>query len=95
MKEGSRARRRGAKGSEMLKEIKARCPKTSKPTQLDSFNLCLQLPTCELIWEIGGVAVHLSPDEIGFLVNPRRLRGSDFLMRWAQGRWSEEHESTD
>lgn len=25
-----------------------------------------------------------------FLLNPRRLRGSDFLMRWAQGRWSEE-----
>lgn len=26
-----------------------------------------------------------------FLVNPRRLlRGSDFLMRWSQGRWSEE-----
>jgi len=73
----------------MLKEIKTHCPKTSKPTQLDSFNLYLQLPTCELIWEIG-VAVHLSPDEIGFLINPRRLRGSDFLMRWAQGRWSEE-----
>jgi len=75
--------------SEMLKEIKTHCPKTSKPTHLDSFNLYLQLPTCELIWEIG-VAVHLSPDEIGFLINPRRLRGSDFLMRWAQGRWSEE-----
>lgn len=25
-----------------------------------------------------------------FLLNPRRLRGSDFLMRWSQGRWSEE-----
>jgi len=25
-----------------------------------------------------------------YLLNPRRLRGSDFLMRWAQGRWSEE-----
>ncbi|MEW5946071.1 MAG: AccI family restriction endonuclease [bacterium] len=24
------------------------------------------------------------------LLNPRRLRGSDFLMRWAQGVWSEE-----
>lgn len=34
--------------------------------------------------------IHLLPEEIGFLVNPRRLRGSDFLMRWAQGRWSEE-----
>ncbi|HNR35280.1 MAG TPA: AccI family restriction endonuclease [Candidatus Hydrogenedentes bacterium] len=26
----------------------------------------------------------------GFLLNPRRLRGSDFLMRWSQGVWSEE-----
>lgn len=25
-----------------------------------------------------------------FLLNPRRLRGSDFLMRWSQGEWSEE-----
>jgi len=25
-----------------------------------------------------------------FWLNPRRLRGSDFLMRWSQGAWSEE-----
>lgn len=25
-----------------------------------------------------------------FLLNPRRLRGSDFVMRWSQGVWSEE-----
>lgn len=25
-----------------------------------------------------------------YLLNPRRLRGSDFLMRWQQGRWSED-----
>ncbi|MEO7001371.1 MAG: AccI family restriction endonuclease [Ktedonobacterales bacterium] len=24
-----------------------------------------------------------------FWLNPRRLRGSDFLMRWSQGEWSE------
>lgn len=24
-----------------------------------------------------------------YLLNPRRLRGSDFLMRWSQGQWSE------
>src|SRR5579859_4143044 len=24
-----------------------------------------------------------------FWLNPRRLRGSDFLMRWSQGLWSE------
>ncbi len=33
-----------------------------------------------------------SVSEIGwadFWLNPRRLRGSDFLMRWSQGAWSE------
>ena len=25
-----------------------------------------------------------------YILNPRRLRGSDFLMRWSQGRWSED-----
>ena len=25
-----------------------------------------------------------------FCLNPRRLSGSDFLMRWSQGMWSEE-----
>jgi hypothetical protein len=27
---------------------------------------------------------------LDFYLNPRRLRGSDFLMRWSQGLWSEE-----
>lgn len=27
---------------------------------------------------------------LDFLLNPRRLRGSDFLMRWSQGVWSEQ-----
>lgn len=27
---------------------------------------------------------------VDFSLNPRRLRGSDFLMRWSQGVWSEE-----
>jgi len=27
---------------------------------------------------------------LDYLLNPRRLRGSDFLMRWSQGVWSEE-----
>jgi hypothetical protein len=57
--------------------------------QPDLFSLYLQLPADELVWELGRVD-HLAPDEVSFLVNPRRLRGSDFLMRWAQGRWSEE-----
>ena len=34
---------------------------------------------------------HLFDPEAGdFYINPRYLRGSDFLMRWSQGRWSEE-----
>jgi hypothetical protein len=57
--------------------------------QPNYFNLYLQLPATELEWEFDG-SDHFTPDEIGFLINPRRLRGSDFLMRWAQGRWSEE-----
>jgi hypothetical protein len=55
----------------------------------DFFNLYLQLPTEELSWEFGRLD-RFSPDELAFLINPRRLRGSDFLMRWTQGRWSEE-----
>ena len=57
--------------------------------QLDLFNLYLQLPTDELAWEFDRVD-YFAPDEITYLINPRRLRGSDFLMRWSQGRWSEE-----
>jgi hypothetical protein len=52
--------------------------------QPDWFNSYLQLPTDELVWELGRLD-YFAPDEIGFLINPRRLRGSDFLMRWAQG----------
>lgn len=55
----------------------------------DLFTAYLQLPTDELEWEFGG-ADHFVLDEGDFLINPRRLRGNDFLMRWAQGRWSEE-----
>lgn len=33
---------------------------------------------------------HVAVEWSGFLLNPRRLRGSDFLMRWSQGAWSEE-----
>jgi len=56
---------------------------------MDSFNLYLQLPETELIWEIE-TPIKISLEDHDFLINPRRLRGSDFLMRWAQGRWSEE-----
>lgn len=55
----------------------------------DRFNEYLQLPTDELYWEIG-YSEYFAPTDLGYLINPRRLRGSDFLMRWSQGRWSEE-----
>lgn len=63
-----------------------RMHKSDKP---DLFSLYLQLPADELVWEFGGASL-FAPDELDFLINPQRLRGSDFLMRWAQGRWSEE-----
>lgn len=47
--------------------------------------LCVSVDNVEL--GLRGVA----PLEwASFLLNPRRLRGSDFLMRWSQGVWSEE-----
>jgi hypothetical protein len=55
----------------------------------DTFNEWLQLPIGELTWELPVRKLPLLED-IGYLINPRRLRGSDFLMRWSQGRWSEE-----
>ncbi|MFA6489757.1 MAG: AccI family restriction endonuclease [Candidatus Micrarchaeia archaeon] len=39
------------------------------------------------------IELDLSASELpwsDFLLNPRRLRGSDFLMRWSQGVWSED-----
>ncbi|WP_129630538.1 AccI family restriction endonuclease [Candidatus Oscillochloris fontis] len=33
---------------------------------------------------------HTSIEWSDFILNPRTLRGSDFLMRWSQGVWSEE-----
>jgi hypothetical protein len=38
------------------------------------------------------IALKFQPDIpwADYILNPRRLRGSDFLMRWSQGVWSEE-----
>lgn len=41
----------------------------------------------DIDWQFTG---HLPLAWAEFLLNPRRLRGSDFLMRWSQGQWSEE-----
>ncbi len=56
---------------------------------MDLFNLYLQLPEDELWWELP-IKLELPLEGITFRINPRRLRGSDFLMRWSQGRWAEE-----
>jgi hypothetical protein len=55
----------------------------------DSFSACLRLPTDDLTWDLAWGDV-LPSDAVSYYINPRRLRGSDFLMRWAQGRWSED-----
>jgi len=55
-------------------------------TKIRLFEKVLSVSTEDIELELIGVK------EIGwteFLLNPRRLRGSDFLMRWSQGVWSE------
>jgi hypothetical protein len=55
-------------------------------TEVPIFEKVLSVSTEDIELEIRGI------QEIGwadFLLNPRRLRGSDFLMRWSQGVWSE------
>ncbi|MCS6882139.1 MAG: AccI family restriction endonuclease [Oscillochloridaceae bacterium] len=49
----------------------------------DIFSACVE----DIEFELKG---HASVEWSSFLLNPRRLRGSDFLMRWSQGLWSEE-----
>lgn len=50
------------------------------------FEHVLQVPIEEIEFELRGYTAIPWAD---FLLNPRRLRGSDFLMRWSQGVWSE------
>lgn len=54
--------------------------------QEDLFDSVFSSPAEDLEWGFRGHP--LLPWE-DFLLNPRRLRGSDFLMRWRQGVWSE------
>ena len=56
----------------------------------DIFNEFLQIPEVEITWDFPFIPLdQLKIEEIVFIINPRRLRGSDFLMRWEQGRWAE------
>lgn len=58
---------------------------TNKPRP-DLFDTVFSSPMEVIDWQLCG---HLSLPWADFLLNPRRLRGSDFLMRWRQGVWSE------
>lgn len=52
-----------------------------------AFDLALTVSAEELEFDLRQVPIPWDDH----LLNPRRLRGSDFLMRWSQGRWSEDH----
>ena len=52
----------------------------------DLFDEALSAPIEELEFDLRGCADAPWSD---FFLNPRRLRGSDFLMRWNQGAWTE------
>ncbi|MDY6877982.1 MAG: AccI family restriction endonuclease [Chloroflexota bacterium] len=54
--------------------------------ELSLFDQVLSVPAEELEFELRG---YVAVPWADFLLNPRRLRGSDFLMRWSQGVWSE------
>jgi hypothetical protein len=54
---------------------------------LDQFDTSLCTPAADVEIELRGLTAAPWAD---FFLNPRRLRGSDFLMRWSQGQWSEE-----
>lgn len=56
------------------------------PVKLSAFDYALSIAKEDLEVELAGNLTLPSDD---FLLNPRRLRGSDFLMRWNQGVWSE------
>lgn len=55
-------------------------------TEMHPFERVLSVSTVDIELELRGIREVTWAD---FLLNPRRLRGSDFLMRWSQGVWSE------
>lgn len=59
---------------------------TIKNQKMHPFERVLSVSTEDIELEIRGVKEICWAD---FCLNPRKLRGSDFLMRWSQGVWSE------
>lgn len=55
-------------------------------TEMHPFEKALSVATVDIELELRGVTEISWAD---FWLNPRKLRGSDFLMRWSQGVWSE------
>jgi hypothetical protein len=53
---------------------------------MDLFERMLSVSAEDIEFELRGQVLL---EWAGFYLNPRRLRGSDFLMRWSQGVWSE------
>lgn len=53
----------------------------------DSFEKLLQTTAVDFEIMLPGA---FSQELCSFYLNPRYLRGSDFLMRWSQGRWAED-----
>jgi hypothetical protein len=51
------------------------------------FEAALSVPAEEIEFLLSGTGLVPWAE---YVLNPRRLRGSDFLMRWSQGQWSEE-----
>lgn len=58
-----------------------------KPASWDAFEAILATPEEDIEFELRSFEQIPWAD---YYLNPRRLRGSDFLMRWSQGRWSED-----
>jgi hypothetical protein len=56
-------------------------------TDMHTFEAALCVSAEDIEFRLRGHEALTWPE---FLLNPRRLRGSDFLMRWSQGVWSEE-----
>jgi len=54
---------------------------------MHAFEQVLSISSENIEFELRGFT---SVEWSNFILNPRRLRGSDFLMRWSQGVWSEE-----
>ncbi len=55
-------------------------------TEMHPFERVLSVSTEDIELELRGITEISWAD---FWLNPRKLRGSDFLMRWSQGVWSE------